>query len=409
MNKSNSNKTILDCIENIIGESSINKPIHLHEPDFINTNAWDYVKDCIDNNWVSSAGEWVNKFEKMLCQATNAKNAIAVNNGTNALRLALHLVGVEPGDEVLLPPLSFVATANAIAHLGAIPHFIDIEPETLGLDPNAISQRLKQITQLQNGKLVNKETGRTISAVVAVHVFGHPANTPELINITNQWNLPLVEDAAAALGSWRYDASQKIHCGLFGAVGTLSFNGNKLVTTGGGGALITNCREIANKARHLSTTAKSNHPWDYHHDSVAWNDRLPNINAALGVAQLETLHEIIINKRQLVKNYIEVFKELKNIELIQEPKDCKSNYWLATLRFLSKDSSEANLEREKVLKAAHSKGLLIRPAWQLLNTLPMYKTAPTGSLTVAYDQSSRLLNLPSSCRLLNKRNEFYSN
>tara|TARA_Y100001968_G_C19451760_1_gene769165 strand:- start:6168 stop:7382 length:1215 start_codon:yes stop_codon:yes gene_type:complete len=402
MKENNSTKEILNCIENVIGKSDLNKPTVLHEPDFSNTNALNYVKDCIDKNWVSNAGEWVNCFENKLCEETNAKYAIAVNNGTNALRLALHLLGVEPGDEVILPPLSFVATANAISHLGAVPHFVDIESSTLGLAPQAISSRLEEIAQFHQGQLINKLTGRRISAVVVVHVFGNPANVPEIINITNKWNLPLVEDAAEALGSWRFSSSRKIHCGLFGKIGTLSFNGNKLVTTGGGGALITNCIEIAEKARHLSTTAKTKHPWDFYHDSVGWNDRLPNINAALGVAQIEVLNQILKNKRELVKKYIDEFKSLEQIEFIQEPKECKSNYWLATIRFLSKDSSEAQKERKKLLEASHCKGLLLRPVWKLLNELPMYQNIPCGSLTTAYDQSSRLVNLPSSHNLLNK-------
>ena len=402
MNKFSNPETTLNCIQEVIGQFSLNSPVHLHEPNFKDTNALKYVKDCIDNNWVSNTGEWVDLFEKQLCKATKAKHAIAVNNGTNALRLALHLNGVEAGEEVILPPLSFVATANAIAHLGAIPHFVDIESKTLGLDAIALDKRLQEIGEIKKGKLINKKTGRRISAVIAVHVYGHPANTNKIINITNKWNLPLVEDAAEALGSWRESLSCKVHCGLFGSIGTFSFNGNKLITTGGGGALITNCNEIAKKAKHLSTTAKIKHPWNFYHDYVGWNDRLPNINAALGVAQIEILDEILLRKRELINNYIEVFKNINEIEIIQEPQGCKSNYWLATLRFNAKDPSKANYERNKLLKASHSKGLYLRPVWNLLSELPMYQHMPCGSLKIAQDQVCRLINLPTSPNLSNK-------
>ncbi len=395
-----STEAILNSIEDVIGKSTFEKPIQLHEPDFRGTNAWHYVKDCLDSGWVSTAGQWVKRFEKELCDITKAKNAIAVSNGTVALRLALHLVGVEPGDEVLLPPLSFVATANAIAHLGAIPHFIDIEATTLGLDPNAVAMRLDRIAEYREGRVINRETGRRIRAMVLVHVFGHPANAPALSAIANQWNLPLIEDAAEALGSWRNHCGEETHCGLFGDIGTLSFNGNKLITTGGGGALITNNSELAERAHHLSTTAKKNHPWEFVHDCVGWNDRLPNINAALGVAQLEILNKKLSTKRRLMDQYLEAFDALDNLELLKEPLHCKSNYWLVTLRFCSEDSFLAETERIKLLKESHKRGLLLRPAWKLLNKLPMYQNNPSGPLKVALDQDNRLVNLPSSTILL---------
>ena len=220
----------------------------------------------------------MSRFEQELASATGAAHAVAVTNGTVALRLALHLVGVGPGDEVLLPPLSFVATANAVAHLGAVPHFVDVEPTTLAMDPSVLAERLEKLAERRNGRLLNRQTGRRLAAVLPVHVFGHPADGMALRQVSDAWELPLVEDAAEALGSWRGDT----HCGLFGAVGTLSFNGNKLITTGGGGALLTNDAELAQRARHLSTTAKPTHPWAFEHDAVGWNDRLPNLNAALG-------------------------------------------------------------------------------------------------------------------------------
>ena len=239
----------------VTGQSLLS-PIGLHEPDFSGTQAWSYVKDCLDSGWVSTAGGWVSRFEQQLCAFTRAEHAVAVSNGTVALRLALHLVGVGPGDEVLLPPLSFVATANAVAHLGAQPHFVDVESNSLGMCPNALALRLEAIAECREGILINRETGRRIAAVLPVHVFGHPAEVDQLRAVADTWGLPMVEDAAEALASWRGHT----HCGLFGAVGTLSFNGNKLITTGGGGALLTNDVALAERARHLSTTISIKRP-----------------------------------------------------------------------------------------------------------------------------------------------------
>ncbi len=400
MKTSSSTKVILECIENVIGKSSLSNPISLHEPDFKGTNAWNYVKDCLDSTWVSSSGKWVSRFEKELCECTNAKHAIAVTNGTVGLRLALHLIGVKAQDEVLMPPISFVASANAVSHLNAIPHFVDVEVSSLGLDPKALIKRLEQIAERRQNMVINRETGRRIAAVMVVNVFGHPANTPELKKIATEWGLPLIEDAAEALGSWRSINSEMVHCGLFGSIGILSFNGNKLITTGGGGALITNNDDIASTARYLSTTAKQPHPWDFYHDRVGWNDRLPNINAALGVAQIEKLAEILKRKRNLHKKYVEAFEDIDDIKIMQEVHGCSSNYWLVTLKFCSNDSKDAYHQRNELLTEAHKEGLLLRPIWEPLNQLPMYQNAPSGNLKVALDQSLRLINLPSSPKLL---------
>ena len=393
-------ESIIKCIQNVVGESSLSNPIALHEPDFSNTKALTYIDKCLKSGWVSTAGEWVRKFERGLCDTTNARNAIAVTNGTDALRLALHLVGVKPTDEVLVPPVSFVATTNAIAHLGASPHFVDIESTTLGLDPVALNSRLNQIANKKNGLIINKKTGKKISAIVLVHVFGHPANAPEISKIAKEWGIPLIEDAAEALGSWRSDNGAMVHCGLLGEIGTLSFNGNKIITTGGGGALITNNDELANQARHLSTTAKITHPWEYNHDMIAWNDRLPNVNAALGFAQLETFNTRLKTKRELMNNYLKEFANFDDISIIKEPKYCKSNYWLVTLRFDCMDKQLAASQRLDLLEKAHKNGLLLRPLWKLLNKLPMFQRCPSGPLPIALDQSCRLINLPSSPQLI---------
>ncbi|EAU71138.1 putative aminotransferase (degT family) protein [Synechococcus sp. BL107] len=389
---------ILRAIHHVVGQSDRGHTIGLHEPDFSGTQAWAYVKDCLDTGWVSTAGIWVSRFEKELCTVTGAKHAIAVSNGTVALRLALHVIGVKPGDEVVLPPLSFVATANAIAHLGAVPHFVDVENSSLGLSPTALNAQLEKVTERKDGVLLNRETGRRIVAILPVHVFGFPAQIIELRKVADAWQLPLVEDAAEALGSWRED----IHCGLFGAVGTLSFNGNKLITTGGGGALLTNNDEIAKNARHLSTTAKQQHPWSFHHDAVGWNDRMPNLNAALGVAQIEDLNRRLKIKQKLAKEYIQAFSKLDGIEVLPEPPGCKSNYWMVTLRFTTPDPGAANAQRLRLLEKAHETGLLLRPIWSSLNELPMYTSCPAGPLLVAEDQAPRLINIPSSPQLHNE-------
>jgi len=387
---------ILEALQQVCGHASPDRPMALHEPDFSGTQAWAYVRDCLDSGWVSTAGQWVSRFEHELCARTGAGHAVAVTNGTVALRLALHLVGVEAGDEVLLPPLSFVATANAVAHLGATPHFVDVERGCLGMDPVALAACLEAVAVRRDGRVFNRSTGRRLAAVLPVHVFGRPAHVAELQAVAEAWGLPLVEDAAEALGSWR----DSTHCGLFGTVGTLSFNGNKLITTGGGGALLTHSPELAQRARHLSTTAKLPHPWAFEHDAVGWNDRLPNLNAALGVAQLEDLPRRLEAKRQLAVRYDQAFTGVESVELLAEPPGCHSNHWLVTLRFLAEDLTEAETQRLQVLEAAHAEGLLLRPVWRLLHQLPMYCNAPRGSLAVAEDQACRLLNLPSSPQLL---------
>jgi len=387
---------ILEALYQVCANATPYETIALHEPDFSGTQAWAYVRDCLDSGWVSTAGQWVNRFEQELCALTGAVHVVAVTNGTVALRLALHLVGVSAGDEVLMPPLSFVATANAVAHLGAMPHFADVEASSLGMDPEALAAHLEAVAERRKGGVFNRITGRRLAAVLPVHVFGHPALIQELGAVADAWGLPLVEDAAEALGSWSYGT----HCGLVGAAGTLSFNGNKLITTGGGGALLTNNADLALRARHLSTTAKLPHPWAFEHDAVGWNDRLPNLNAALGVAQLEDLDRRLAAKRRLAERYAAAFENLPSVELVAEPEGCCSNHWLVTLRFLADDPEVAEAERLQVLEAAHAQGLMLRPVWRLLHQLPMYAEAPRGELSVAEDQACRLLNLPSSPQLV---------
>ncbi len=392
----NTSKEILGRIKIAINHSIDSSEVYLHKPNFIGTNAYEYIRDCLDSGWVSSSGSWVTKFEKLISEFTGSKYVIAVSNGTVALRLALYLIGVKKNDEVLIPPLSFVATANAVSHLGAIPHFIDIESDTFGICPIALEERLDQIAFLKNGQVFNKVTGNRISAVLPVHVFGLPSKIEEIKLVCSKWQLPIVEDAAEALGSFIRKPGESTHCGCFGEIGTLSFNGNKIITTGGGGALLTNNKKLAELAKHLSTTAKVNHPWNFYHDKVAWNDRLPNINAALGASQIEHIREKLHSKRNLHKKYLKYFNDLKDIEIVKEFNQSLSNYWLVTMRLNVENPYEL---REKILKDSHDSRIFIRPCWNLLNELPMYSKVPSGELKEARNQSERLLNLPSSPQL----------
>ena len=390
-------KEIVKLIRSCFKSELYEQKIHLHEPDFSDGEAKNYVNECIESGWVSSAGKWVERFEEKLSEITGAKYVIAVSNGTVALRLALYLLGVRNNDEVLIPPLTFVATANAVSHLGAKPHFIDIESQTLGMSPDSLAKRLDEIAIKKNGQIFNKETGNRIAAVVPVHTFGLPAKIKELRNICQNWKLPLIEDAAEALGSKVSINQDEISCGCIGDIGILSFNGNKIITTGGGGALLTNNKDLAMKAKHLSTTAKLKHPWEFFHDQVGWNDRLPNINAALGYAQLECLEKKLKRKRLLHSKYVKAFDCLQDYEILEETSGSKSNYWLVTLRLLSNDSEDL---KNKIISEAHKSNLFLRPAWIPLNKLPMYKHQPSDDLFVCEEQIKRLINLPSSPQIV---------
>ena len=388
---------IIERIDNLLRRNS--EDIYLHEPCFLETNALEYLKDCIDSGWVSSSGKWVSKFENLIAKHTGSKNVIAVSNGTNALRLSLFVLGVKPNEEVLIPPLSFVATANSISHLGAYPHFIDIESKSLGMCPFALETRLNQIGLKKGDNVFNKITGKRIAAVIPVHIFGLPADLLQIKKICTEWNLPIVEDAAEALGSKLSSSDQDLHCGSIGDLGILSFNGNKIITTGGGGAILTNSDQFAKLARHLSTTAKLAHQWEFIHDRVGWNDRLPNLNAALGVSQIEKLNERLRMKRLLHKKYIDIFNDIEELEIMQETKNSKSNYWLTTLRLSTENPEKL---KEQILKTAYSSRIFLRPSWKLLSELPMYSSCQSGDLKEALNQSKRLINLPSSPQLISK-------
>ena len=374
---------IVEAIREVVGPG----PVALHEPSF-DGNEWIYLKECLDSNYVSSVGKFVDQFELSLANYTGAKYAISVVNGTAALQIALKLAGVNSGEEVLLPALTFVATANAISYLGAIPHFVDSEESTLGIDVAKLREYLSANTEGRSGLCINKSTKRVIRALVPMHTFGHPSDLEQLLSIARDFNLVLVEDAAESLGS----SYKGQHTGTFGLLGTLSFNGNKTITTGGGGAILTNDEELAIRAKHLTTTAKISHKWEFDHDEIGYNYRMPNINAALGCAQMEKLPEKISSKRELFKRYKEEFNLISGASIFEEPKNCQSNYWLQTL-LLEEDS--VNL-RDSVLEASNKEGIMARPAWKLMSNLAPYRNSPAMSLKGANSLYRRVINLPSS-------------
>ena len=378
---------IVDAIQQVIGLG----PHALHEPWFAG-NEWNYLKECIDSTYVSSVGKFVDRFEIDLATYTGSKYAVAVVNGTSALHIALQLAGVQSGEEVLIPALTFVATANAVSYCRAIPHFVESEERTLGIDANALRDYLLLISERTNGLCINRITGRIIRAVVPVHVLGHPINIDELLSVAYDFNLTIVEDAAESLGSTYHG----MHTGTFGLLSTLSFNGNKTVTTGGGGAILTNNHDIARKAKHLTTTAKIPHRWDFVHDEIAYNYRMPNLNAALGCAQLERLPDLLSAKRRLFERYREGFIHIPNIQILSEPEGCCSNYWLQALLLDEKVLSQ----RDDILTATNDVGLMTRPLWTLIHKLVPYKTCPKMDLVVAESLERRVINLPSSSHLL---------
>jgi perosamine synthetase len=383
LRKSTKSSEILDAIKSVVGDEHAN----LHEPSF-EGNELNYLKECIESTFVSSSGKFVDKFEDDLAAFTSAKFAISVVNGTSALHLSLILCGVKPGDEVLVPALSFVATANAVAYCGATPHFVDSNYETLGLDANKLREYLTAETQMINGLCVNKKTQRVIRAVVPMHTFGHPVDIEEVLVLAKDFNLQLIEDAAESLGS----LYKNRHTGTFGRFGVLSFNGNKTITTGGGGAILTNNEEDATKAKHMSTTARLKHNWIFKHDDIGFNYRMPNLNAALGCAQMEGLPEKLRSKKFLFNKYSKAFSGIEGVNIFAEPRDCSSNYWLQTLML-----SEDNLElRDEILAATNAQNIMTRPIWTPLSELQPYSSSPSMKLDVVKSLEKRLINLPSS-------------
>lgn len=393
--------------------------IPLHAPVF-NGNEKKYLEECIDTTFVSSVGKFVDKFEEEIAKYTGATRAVSCVNGTNALHLALQLVGVESDTEVITQPLTFIATANAISYCSAHPVFLDVDMDTMGLSPQALRKWLQQNVELKEAKTkakaqikvkgahsqpqpqpqpYNRSTGRPISCCVPMHTFGHPCRIDEIIEICNEYNIPVVEDAAESLGSF-YKGQ---HTGTFGKIGVLSFNGNKVITTGGGGMLLFNDEELAKRAKHLTTQAKVPHPWEFNHDAIGYNYRMPNINAALGLAQLEQLPKFLQSKRGVAELYKNFFAEFnakfvsicennlsESVDYISEPFNSHSNYWLNCILLNSKQ------ERDAFLKLSNQNGVMTRPAWTLMNELPMFDDCQSDDLKNARVIADRLVNLPSS-------------
>lgn len=380
-------RQIIDAVQGVVGPDRV----ALHEPTF-KGNEWAYLKECLDSTFVSSVGPFVDRFENELAEFTGAKHAIAVVNGTAALHVALRLAGAGPGTEVLVPTLTFVATAAAVTYSGATPHFVEAEAATLGIDAAALRAYLTSATEMRDGRCVNRATGRRIAALVPMHTFGHPSDIEGLLAVARDFSLVLVEDAAESLGS----TIGGRHCGTFGLMGTLSFNGNKTITTGGGGAILTNDSALAKRLKHLTTTAKVPHRWAFTHDEIGYNYRLPNLNAALGCAQLEQLPGFIERKRALFDRYEAAFAGVRGVRLVKEPAGSRSNYWLQTLVL---DEAMA-AERDAILAATNDAGVMTRPAWTLMHQMDPYGGAPHMTMPVAESLAERVINIPSSSHLV---------
>lgn len=361
--------------------------ISLHEPKFLG-NEKKYINECIDSTFVSSVGRYVDIFEKEISKYTGAKYAVATSNGTSGLHISLILADVGQNNEVITQSMTFVATCNAIKYCGAEPIFIDVDKDTLGLSPDALKKFLKDNTSFKNKKCINNTTGKIISACVPMHTFGHPCRIDEIKEICDEHNIFVIEDSAESVGS-KY---KNKHTGTFGHLGVMSFNGNKIITAGGGGCILTNNHSLAKKAKHLSTTAKVPHRWNFIHDMVGYNYRMPNINAALLVAQLENLDKFLKNKRQLAERY-EKFFDSQDCSFFKEPAECESNYWLNTILLKNRK------QRDKFLEETNSKGVMTRPTWEMMHKLPMFEHAQCGDLENSIWLNDRIVNIPSSVLL----------
>lgn len=377
--------TILQALNKVLGDA--HAPIALHEPHFAGQE-WAYVKDCLDTGWVSSVGAYVDQFEEKLAEKCGVKYAIPVVNGTAALHIMLRLAGVEDGDEVLMPALTFIATANAVSYCNAVPHFVECEDQALSIDPEKLKNYLSSIANVKEGKLYNKQTGRRIAALMPVHVFGHPADMDVLQEIAEEYNLPLVADAAESLGSLYKGKPVE----SYGLCATTSFNGNKIMTTGGGGAILTNDPDLARRAKHLTTTAKVPHKWEFVHDEVGYNYRMPNINAAIGCAQLEQLDGFLSAKQKIVAAYIDAFVEVTEATFLTQPDYAQSNYWLSAIKLTNPNA------RDEILQTLNDAGYMCRPIWRLMHKMEMYKDSPRMDLGVSEALEACIINIPSSVK-----------
>ncbi len=377
-------QNIVDFIQSLYKTKEF---IPLHEPRF-SGNEKKYLEECIDSTYVSSVGKFVDQFEVEFASTVGARYAVATVNGTAALHVSLILAGVEREDEVITQSLTFIATANAISYIGAKPIFLDVDLETMGLSPEALKSFLEKYCVISDGRCVNRSTGKTIKSCVPMHTFGHPCKIDEIKSICDEWKIVLVEDAAESLGSYYKNK----HTGTFGKIGAFSFNGNKIITSGGGGVIITDDEILAKRAKHITTTAKIPHKWEYVHDMVGFNYRLPNLNAALLVAQLEQLQGFLESKRTLATQYKEFFAS-QQIQFVQEPQHSQSNYWLNAV--LLDDLKQ----RDKFLEFTNAKGVMTRPIWKLMNKLEMFKECQSDELENSLFLEERVVNIPSSVRL----------
>jgi perosamine synthetase len=381
------NEEIVNFIKSLYGSENF---IPLHEPTFSDLEK-KYVNEAIDSTFVSSVGKFVDQFEQDFAKFIDVPYAVAVVNGTAALHISLLLSGVEPEDEVLTQALTFVATCNAISYCGAKPIFIDVDPDTMGLSPSALKKFLVENTKVVDDRCINKTTGKVIRACVPMHSFGQPCRIQEIVEICHEYKISVVEDAAESLGSYRHGQ----HTGTFGQFGAFSFNGNKVMTTGGGGMIVTANQELALRAKHITTTAKIPHKWNFVHDEVAYNYRMPNLNAALGCGQLERLPEILKIKKSLAAEYRQFFKSTNDVDFIDEIEGSQANFWLNALSFKTTE------QRDSFLEFANDAGVMSRPAWQLMNELRMFKDCQVfGDLTNSQKISETLANIPSSAKIL---------
>ena len=380
-NNDNQNLAVIEFIKSIYNK---NKFIPLHEPSFVG-NEKKYLNECIDSTFVSSVGKFVDVFEERIAKYIGAKYAVATCNGTSALHISMILAGVVHDNEVITQPLNFVASCNAISYCNAKPIFVDVDMDTMGLSPSALRSFLENNTIVKNKQCINNKTKKIIKACVPMHSYGHPCKIDKIKEICDEYCIFLIEDAAESVGSFYKDK----HTGTFGQLGVISFNGNKIITAGGGGCVVTNDEVLAKKAKHLTTTAKLPHKWDFNHDVVGYNYRMPNLNAALLVAQLEKLNDFISNKRNLAHKYEAFFKSI-DYNFFKEPKNCKSNYWLNSI--ILKDK----IQRDQFLEETNSNGVMTRPIWRLMNKLPMFKDAQRDDLKNSEWLDERVINIPSS-------------
>lgn len=378
-------KEVTDYIKSLYPDQN---PVPLHAPVFIGKEK-EYLIDCIETTYVSYVGKYVNEFEKLTAEFTGSKYAVAVVNGTAAIQIALQLAGVNYGDEVITQALTFVATANAISHCGARPVFIDVDTDTMGMSPERLNEWLRNNVTFDSssGKSVNKNTKNKVAAIVPMHTFGHPCRIDEITEVAKQYNIPVIEDSAESLGSYYKNK----HTGTFGLAGILSYNGNKTLTTGGGGMIITDDEHFARKAKHITTTAKVPHKWEFIHDTVGYNYRLTNVNAALGVAQMEYLDTIVKNKRETAELYKTFFLN-RELSFFEEPKDSKANYWLNVIKLKDRD------QRDLFLDYSNQNGVMTRPIWRLMNKLDMYKNCQSDSLDNSKTLEDIVVNIPSGFR-----------